>query len=182
LKKFTSQQLGLQGNVEVQIPNSINRLRQRGSGSKFVHGGASLQEIVIPVIKINKKRISDISHVNVTLLRGGTSVISTTDVTFKFYQEEAVSDKMKARNMRISIYAKDEVLISNQQVIPFDLTSDSAREREITVKLLLSKEADKLNNEEVFLRLEEAVSDSTYVEYKVESYTLRRSFTRDFDF
>jgi hypothetical protein len=48
--------------VEVQIPKSINRLRLKGSGSRFVHGGASLQEVVIPVLKINKKRQSDVGR------------------------------------------------------------------------------------------------------------------------
>ncbi len=70
LHTFTSQQLGLAGSVEVQIPRSINRLRLRGSGSRFVHGGASLQEVVVPVIKVNKKRQSDLSAVEVDILRG----------------------------------------------------------------------------------------------------------------
>lgn len=47
----------------MQIPKSINRLRLKGSGSRFVHGGATLQEVVIPVISINKKRQSDVGKV-----------------------------------------------------------------------------------------------------------------------
>ena len=58
LHKFSSAQLGLEGDMEVQIPKSMNRLRVRGSGSRFVHGGAALQEIVIPLLKVNKKRQS----------------------------------------------------------------------------------------------------------------------------
>ena len=58
LHRFSPEQLGLAGEVEVQIPRSINRLRLKGSGSRFVHGGASLQEVVIPVLKVNKKRQS----------------------------------------------------------------------------------------------------------------------------
>jgi len=44
MRTFTAAQLGLSGEIEVQIPKSINRLRLKGSGSRFVHGGASLQE------------------------------------------------------------------------------------------------------------------------------------------
>jgi len=77
LHKFSSEQLGLAGEMEVQVPKSINRLRLKGSGSRFVHGGASLQEVVIPVLKINKKRQSDISAVEVEIFRGASSVISS---------------------------------------------------------------------------------------------------------
>ena len=49
-------QLGLQSDLEVQIPKSIHRLRLAGGGTRFVHGGATLQEIVVPVLAINKKR------------------------------------------------------------------------------------------------------------------------------
>lgn len=61
LHKSTPAQLGLTGEVEVQIPRSINRLRLKDSGSRFVHGGASLQEVLIPVLRINKKRQSDVT-------------------------------------------------------------------------------------------------------------------------
>ena len=76
LRAFNSEELGLAGSMEVHIPKSINRLRVKGAGSRFVHGGASLQEVVIPVVRINKKRKSDISSVEVDILRGGTSVIT----------------------------------------------------------------------------------------------------------
>ena len=42
---------------------------------------------------------------------------------------------------------------------------------------------DKFNNEDVFLKLEERVADtSTFKLYKQEKYLLKRSFTNDFDF
>ncbi len=49
LKLWKADQLGLGGDLNTAIPNSVNRLRLSGSGSRFVHGGASLQEIVVPV-------------------------------------------------------------------------------------------------------------------------------------
>ena len=54
--KFTSEKLGLEGGLEIAIPKSINRLRLQGSGSRFVHGGMTLEELIVPVISVNKKR------------------------------------------------------------------------------------------------------------------------------
>lgn len=88
LHKFTPEQLGLAGEVEVQIPKSINRLRLKGSGSRFVHGGASLQEVVIPVLKINKKRQSDVTAVEVDILRGASSVITSGQLAVTLCQAE----------------------------------------------------------------------------------------------
>ena len=53
-KAFKSEELVLKSGVDVLIPKSINRLRIKGAGSRFIHGGASLQEIVIPLVKITK--------------------------------------------------------------------------------------------------------------------------------
>ncbi len=65
---FTAAELELASDIEVQIPKSIHRLRVAGGGSRFVHGGATLQEVVVPVLAINKKRKSDTRLVNVQVL------------------------------------------------------------------------------------------------------------------
>ena len=49
-KHFTAAQLGLAGSHEFLFPKSINRLRVQGSGSRYVHGGTALQEVVVPVL------------------------------------------------------------------------------------------------------------------------------------
>ena len=54
----------------------------------------SLQEIVIPVLKINKKRQSDTSAVDVDILRGATSVITSGQFAVVFYQTQPVSEKV----------------------------------------------------------------------------------------
>ncbi|MFC2519211.1 MAG: PglZ domain-containing protein, partial [Corynebacterium matruchotii] len=51
---FSSQQLQMVGDIEAQVPASIHRIRTTGSGTRFVHGGASLQEVAVPVIAVNK--------------------------------------------------------------------------------------------------------------------------------
>ena len=46
-KKFKAEEIGLEGDEEILFPKSINRLRKSGAGSQYVHGGLSLQEIVL---------------------------------------------------------------------------------------------------------------------------------------
>jgi len=182
-KKFTSEQLGLIGDIEVLIPKSINRLKKSGSSSKFVHGGATLQEIVIPVIKINKKRKSDTDYVSIDIIRGSSSIISSGQLSVTFYQKDAVSDKLHARVLKAGIYTQDGVLISDTHTLNFDLTSDNAREREMKVRFLLSQNSQNSNGKEVILKLEEQVgTTSHFTEYARMIYQIRRSFSSDFDF
>lgn len=183
LKTFSSEELGLKGDVHAVIPKGIQRLRLSGSGSRFVHGGASLQEVIVPVISINKRRSSDTRMVGVDILRGGSSVITSGQLSVTLYQAEAVTDKAQPRTLRVGIYTESGKLISDSHTVVLDLTSENAREREMKLRFLLNQEAESANNQEVMLKLEEPVSGSNqYQEYKQLRYTIRRSFTSDFDF
>jgi uncharacterized protein (TIGR02687 family) len=183
LRKFTSAELSLSGDVEVQIPKSINRLRLKGSGSRFVHGGASLQEVVIPVIQINKKRQSDLALVEVDILRGSSSIITAGQLAVILYQAQPVTDKMQPRCLRAGIYSIEGELISDCHNLTLDLIAENSRERELQVRFVLTRKADDVNGQEVVLRLDEKLAGTTHFkEYKSVRYQMRRSFTSDFDF
>jgi uncharacterized protein (TIGR02687 family) len=182
-KKFNATELGLDGDIEVLIPKSINRLRRKGSGAKYVHGGASLQEIIVPVLKINKGRQNDTALVDVSILTGATKTITTGQLSVRFYQEEAITEKIQPRRLRLGIYALDGTLLSDTHELMFDMTSSNPRDREQKAQLLLSKSADAYNNKEVVMRLDEQhAGTSHFKEYKSTRYTIKRSFSNDFDF
>ncbi len=179
---YSSQVLGLGGDLQVAISKSINRFRKSGSSTRFMHGGSTLQEIVIPVIQIKKSRGSDVTAVGVDMIPPPSSVISTGQLAVVFYQSDPVTEKVQARRLRVGLYAADGELISDSHDLAFDLTSENARERELKVRLLLSKQADNYNQQQVTLKMEKPISDtSQYKEYKSVPFTLRRSFTSDFD-
>jgi uncharacterized protein (TIGR02687 family) len=182
LKTFKAQELGLTGNLEVQIPKSINRLRQQGTGSRYVHGGASLQAVIIPILKINKKRQSDIEFVEVQIFRGASALITSGQLAVTVYQEQPVTDKIQSRSLRLALFSlATGEMISDSHELLFDYTSANSREREKQVQLLLSRRADAANGQEVILRLDEKIAGTAhYKEYKSLRYTLRRSFTTDF--
>ena len=69
VSKYSGADLGIGGYNEYLIPKSINKIRVQGGGNRFVHGGASLQELVIPLIEVNikKGKSSNIQDVNVDI-------------------------------------------------------------------------------------------------------------------
>ncbi|MBL6961918.1 MAG: BREX-1 system phosphatase PglZ type A, partial [Anaerolineales bacterium] len=182
-KHFGAEALGLVGDLEISIPKSINRLRLKGSGSRYVHGGASLQEVILPVITVHKKRASDIEVVDVDIITSSSTIITSGQLSVAFYQVEPVSAKCQPRKLRAGIYSKEGDLVSNPEELNFDFTSDNPREREVRVRFVLSRKADDVNNQTVYLKLEEQVpGTSHFKEYRSLPYQLRRSFTSDFDF
>jgi uncharacterized protein (TIGR02687 family) len=180
---FEASQVDLDSDIEIQMPKSIYRLRLPGGGSRFVHGGATLQEVVVPVLAVNKKRKSDTRLVNVKVLPD-TNKITTGQLVVKLFQSEPVSDKVQARVLRVGLYV-GETLISNDPPpeLTFDSTSSDGRDRYQSIQLLLSKDANDYNNRAVELRLEERITNTNqWRAYEKAMYTLKRSFTSDFDF
>ncbi|WP_235545818.1 BREX-1 system phosphatase PglZ type A [Phycicoccus sp. Soil802] len=180
---FTSGQLGLESDIEVQIPKSIHRLRLAGGGSRFVHGGATLQEVVVPVLAVNKKRRSDTRLVNVKVLPD-TDKITTGQLVVKLFQSEVVSDKVQPRVLRAGLYVGETLISSDPQPeLTFDSPSAEPRDRYQSVQLLLNKDANDYNNRAVEFRLEERIPNTNqWRVYEKAMYTLKRSFTSDFEF
>lgn len=179
---FKGSQLGIASEVDVLIPKSINRLRVKGAGSRFVHGGASLQEIVIPVVKVTKKRQDTTSQVDIDIIKS-TDRITTNILAISFIQSDLVSDKVLARTIRTGIYAEDGELLSDLFKYNFDIYEGSERQREIKHRFqLMAKASGKYKNQRVKLILEEPVEGTTkWKQYKEYYYTLNISFTNDFD-
>lgn len=178
---FTSAQLNLGSDFEVQIPKSIHRLRLPGGGTRFVHGGSTLQEVVVPVLAVNKKRKTDTRLVNVEVWPESDK-ITTGQVVVRLFQSEPVSDKVQPRTVRAGLYV-GETLISNQAELTFDQSSTDKRDRYQSAHMLLSQDANDYNNRAVEFRLEERIPNTNqWRVYAKAIYTLKRSFASDFDF
>ena len=181
-KSFIGVALGIQSDVDILITKSINRLRVKGASSRFVHGGASLQEIIIPLVKIIKKRQDTTTSVDIDIIKS-TDRITTNILAVSFIQTDVVGEQVLPKQIRASINAEDGELLSDQFKYLFDIAEGSERQREVKHRFQLSSKASgKYKNQRVKLILEEPVEDSTkWKQYKEYYYTLNISFTNDFD-
>ncbi len=183
MKKFTASQLGLGGDQDILIPNSINRLRVKGSGSRFVHGGASLQEVVLPVLRVGKQRKEDVGQVSVQIIPPPRAQITTGQIQITFYQAEPVTEKQQPRQVHAAIFADDGTLISDEAELEFDFASENPRERELSRGFLLTKAADAYNNQTVFLKLRTRIGKTSHFEdHASQPLLLKRGISTDFDF
>jgi hypothetical protein len=180
-KIFSASQLGLGGDLQFAFPKGVQRLRLQGSGSRYVHGGTSLQEIVIPVIEVKKEREDNVEKVDVDILRSGQQ-ITTGQVAVTFIQSEPVGNRILSRALRAGFVSKTGVQLSDMKVLRFDSAATDVRQRERGERFVFSKEADAFNQQEVLLVLEEPIANTTqWSPYKEFTFKLRRSFESDFD-
>ena len=181
-KIFQAKELGIQGDAAFAFAKSINRFRVKGAGSRYVHGGASLQEIVLPVLSVSKSRTSDIEMVDVDVLRGGSNLISTATAVIGFYQAKPVGEKVLKRELKLVFQSKKGASITESHNVSFDSDADEPQSRERKITFNFSKEADSCNGEEIYLLLEERIPGSAHFrEYKRETYRFKKTFETDFE-
>jgi len=182
VKKFNGTELGLNSDIDVLIPKGINRLRIKGAGSRFVHGGATLQEIIVPVLDVTKKRKDTTRQVDVDIIKS-TDKITTNILAVTFIQSELCSDKVLPRQIRAMIKADDGTQLSDVFNFNFDLEEGTERERAIRHRFQLSAAASgKYKGQRVSLVIEEPVQNSSkWKTYAEHNFQLNISFMNDFD-
>ena len=91
--------LGKLNQFYVTTPMGVDIIKAPGGGQNYVHGGSSLQEMIIPVVKvITYKGKQDTSAVNVELSYSSNRITDIM-VYLDFMQMEAVTDTMKPRKL-----------------------------------------------------------------------------------
>jgi uncharacterized protein (TIGR02687 family) len=181
VKLFSAAQLGVGGDWTAAFPRALGRFPLQGSGKRYVHGGITLQEVIVPVVRIHKARADDTERVEVDVMRIPAK-ITTGRLPVAFFQDRPAVEKVRARTLRVGLFTKDGTLISEQKTIPFDSPESEPRLREMAIVLVLSAVADAHNNRDVELRLEEMVQGTNqWVTYRAHDVKLQKPFASDFD-
>lgn len=179
---FKAKDLMIQSDADVLIAKGINRYRIKGAGSRFVHGGASLQEIIIPLLDITKGREETVREVEIDIIQSHNR-ITTNSLPVEFVQQEPISEKILPIEIRAFIQAKDGKVLSDIFSFIFDFTGDEYRQRaKRFVFHMIAEAAGVYRNQMVDLVLQiPIVNTSKWQEYKRFGYNLNISFTSDFD-
>ncbi|MEH7502940.1 BREX-1 system phosphatase PglZ type A [Neobacillus drentensis] len=123
------------------VPKATIRFKIQGSGVNFVHGGASLQEVVVPLIQFKNVRRGqansrEIVKVDIKLTN---TIRKITNSLFhlSFFQTEKVEEKLVPRRVMIYMADDDGSVISNEETIIGDRTSNNPEERTFKLRFAL---------------------------------------------
>ena len=119
--------------------DGTNRIKVRGGDYNFAHGGASLQEVIIPVLHVYAPENNKKVPTGVTLLGRNYSIVSSR-LKVQLFQDEAVSGAIKER----TVY-NGNTMVSNEKIVTLASTnSDQVQARIYDVDLTLLKTGNGL--------------------------------------
>lgn len=175
--ELSSKDIGLSSDLAILIPKAIQRIKKQGQNGKYVHGGATLEETVIPVIHINKKRADNISEVDVKVI-SQERVITSGQISITFYQEQPVEEKVQGITIKAAFYRGDDI-VSNTEDLEFRKEASSVEEREQKRQFKLST---NIESGTVELKLLKRIGNTEqYSPYTTIPFTIRQNFFgRDF--
>jgi hypothetical protein len=169
---------GAQGGMEFWVPRGVSLFHLTG-GARFVHGGAMLQEVVVPIISVKHVRGKAAEQtltkpVTVHVL-GTKHKVTTNRHRFELIQMEPVSDRVKPITLKIGVFDGPEP-VTNVETVTFDSTSPNMEERRKWVTLTLTeRQYDKKKPYRLVLR-----DADTGIEQQSVDVTIDKAFTDDF--
>lgn len=170
-------------------PRESIRIKKSGNGLNFVHGGISLQEMVVPVVdytpvstksKAYKRNAGkyDTKPVELNLLSANRKIVNMSFI-LNFYQKDAVSDNRSQANYLLYFTDSNGVQISDTQKIIADKVSTDGQDRTFRCSFNLKSQAYS-KTESYYLNI---VEESNEVPPQKEEFHIDIAFAVDsFDF
>lgn len=174
----TQQTAGTTSDTKFWIPKGANRFHFVG-GARFVHGGAMPQEIVVPVLTVNKLRGEQVekrTKRKVGVISGKTALKMVNSIQrFDLLQTEVVTEQVLPVTVAVAIYDGQQP-VSSEEVVTFDCKTDTMSERMKQVRISLSS-SDFDRQKDYFLVIRDKDLNIELERYRV---TIDIAFTDDF--
>ncbi|MFT8812131.1 BREX-1 system phosphatase PglZ type A [Oenococcus sp.] len=161
----------------VSTPINANIFKSPGAAQNYVHGGSSLQEMLVPVL--NVKTQSGRSQAVSAQIRDVTNInrITARDFNVRIMQEDPISETVRPANYTIYFADNQRQAVSGKIHFSADLISPNSAERIRSLRLTLSNQSLE-NREDYELILE---NDETG-EQVASKYQLDLTIGGDFGF
>ena len=150
-----------------------------GAGSNYVHGGSSLQEMLLPVVDVRTaKGKQDFDYVDV-ILASVSRKVTNLITHFDFIQTETVSDVVKARNLIAYFATENGEKISFDVPIVANIKSDAPDKRTFHEKFTL-KSREYRRSDKYYMHIADA-NDEKNILHSYE-FMIDIAFVDDFGF
>ena len=165
-------------NVYVTVPKGVDVFKLKGAGLNYVHGGLSLEEVIVPVIEVKSKKGGKNQRTVDLQLISSINKITNYDTMLTFFQKENVSKTVLP--LEASIYFEDEEgnKISNEVIIFADKDSEYAEDRQFKEKFTL-KRMSYSKNKSYYLIIKNGQTD---LEVNRFEFMIDIAFQDGFDF
>ncbi|MBR3112544.1 MAG: BREX-1 system phosphatase PglZ type A [Methanobrevibacter sp.] len=137
----------------VNVPIGADVFKAPGAGINYVHGGASLEECIIPLLEVKADKGAKRQRTVELQLLQTKYKITNHDVMLTFFQKENISQDVLPLEASVYFVDEDNNKISGETIIFADKQSDSSQDREFKEHFrLLQKKYDKSKNYYLIIR------------------------------
>lgn len=128
----------------VSYPVSSNVFKVAGGGQNYVHGGASPQEMLVPVLHVKMARGAVKTEPASIALVSLVQKVSNLIINLDFIQQEPVSDVIKPTTYKLYFMSQENERISNECLYIADNTAENSQSRIFRLRFnLKNKKYDK---------------------------------------
>ena len=128
----------LDTDLKVLVPRATNRYHIQGNiGLQFVHGGASMQELLTPVLVVHRVEKDENETVSFKVIEKTDRIVSNF-MKIKLLQDQPVSNELKNNELVFAIYSETGELLSDEVEVNLNSTSSNPRERVFDIVLFLN--------------------------------------------
>jgi uncharacterized protein (TIGR02687 family) len=124
------------------VPRGSLRFAIQGAGAQYVHGGASLQEVCVPIITYHHKRAEKgddgiVRKVEVQV-NASTRRITNNRFKFKLMQVQAVEGRWRSRRVTVGLYDRSGAAITDIKTVELNSNSQQPIDREFSQSLTIA--------------------------------------------
>ncbi len=130
--------LGKETGLKAVVPKGVIRYKVQGGGENYAHGGAALQEIILPVVRFKniRKDVYKAKKVEVKLTNISRKI--TNRITYlEFFQVDLVGEKKIPLKLKLYFEDEENNRISNENIIIADSRSKNPQDRTFREKFTL---------------------------------------------
>lgn len=162
----------------ITVPIGSDVFKKQGAGQNFVHGGASLQELILPVLEVKTRKGKQETRVVSLTVVNMPKKITNTAVKIHFLQNEPVSDLVKAGDFRCFFQDGEGNILCKEQRYRADSAVIDGSKRGFSFVFQLNNQKYPQNKDYFFVIVEE----QNDIKVVFEEVRIDLVFTDDYGF
>ena len=128
----------MDGDTWVSVPVAANIFKHQGGGQNYVHGGASLAEMLVPLMTVKSRKGRQATRkATIKLLKPSQRRLNNLIIPLEFLQEEAITPRVKPVTYQVYFETAEGLKISSEELVQANLAAEATSERIITARVTL---------------------------------------------
>jgi len=124
------------------VPRGSLRFAIQGAGAQYVHGGASLQEVCVPIVTYHHKRAEKgddgIARKVEVQVNARTRRVTNNRFKFNLMQVQAIEGRWRSRRVTVGLYDRAGEAITDIKTVELNSSSQQPSDREFSQSLTIA--------------------------------------------